>query len=206
MARASTMRSLASSSPWARYADSIAISTCVPLAVFAIASAPNRRSAWTSPRPCSVADSDPAHTSRPVRLAADAQQSAARRSGRQRIAVLAAGTIDGGVDNGPSRSAVDRGLPTPRLGDSINHAQASPPKVTGASHTDHGRLRAPISHLEPQPVIAVLHLDRAASSRVEHRVRHQFRQDQHGIVGRAAASLMSQRPTARRATLTIAKS
>jgi hypothetical protein len=36
MARASTMRSLASSSPWARYADSIAISTCVPLAVFAI--------------------------------------------------------------------------------------------------------------------------------------------------------------------------
>ena len=40
---ASTMRSLASSSPWARYADSIAISTCVPLAVFAIASAPNRR-------------------------------------------------------------------------------------------------------------------------------------------------------------------
>jgi hypothetical protein len=38
------MRSLASSSPWARYADSIAISTCVPLAVFAIASAPNRRS------------------------------------------------------------------------------------------------------------------------------------------------------------------
>jgi len=31
------MRSLASSSPWARYADSIAISTCVPLAVFAIA-------------------------------------------------------------------------------------------------------------------------------------------------------------------------
>ncbi len=46
MARASTMRSLASSSPWARYADSIAISTCVPLAVFAIASAPNRRSEW----------------------------------------------------------------------------------------------------------------------------------------------------------------
>ena len=45
MARASTMRSLDSSSPWARYADSIAISTCVPLAVFAIASAPNRRSA-----------------------------------------------------------------------------------------------------------------------------------------------------------------
>jgi hypothetical protein len=37
------MRSLASSSPWARYADSIAISTCVPHAVFAIASAPNRR-------------------------------------------------------------------------------------------------------------------------------------------------------------------
>ena len=49
MARASTMRSLASSSPWARYADSIAISTCVPLAVFAIASAPNRRSVLQNP-------------------------------------------------------------------------------------------------------------------------------------------------------------
>jgi hypothetical protein len=34
------MRSLASSSPWARYADWIAISTCAPVAVFAIASAP----------------------------------------------------------------------------------------------------------------------------------------------------------------------
>ena len=107
---------------------------------------------------------------------------------------MAARLVDGGVDDGPNTFAIGGGFPTPRLGDGINNVQTSPSNVGWKDRNAGWRFRAAVSHLQPEAIIAVLHLNRAACSGVNHRVRHQFREHEHDIINRAATTLIEPTP------------
>jgi hypothetical protein len=85
-------------------------------------------------------------------------------------------------------------LPSPRLGDGCDKPQTSPADVLRVGRTNGGWCRTRISDVEPQEVVVLLHLDRAAGSGVDHGVGDEFREHQHRILGVGATALLEPPP------------